>query len=344
MDVRRLRSRYVTTTLKTIFLIAIVTVLIRQDLLSYASIETAISRWPWVIVGWALTFCAILIGTVRWHFLIHAQDIVLPFRRTVQSVFVGLFFNVFLPGTVSGDLVKGYYVARAVPGHVAATVSSILFDRVVGVSGLVALAAIALLAGSRGEWAGRLGDPIALAVVGVAVGVAVLYAALLGLTEDRDPVLKILRRLAGRLQFLSSPLRLYEGIRVYHSKPGVTLASIAASMVAHGLFVVAWICYVRAMAIEGIPLAALFAAVPVGMLMASIPIGPAGIGTGHAAFLAIFALLGSDRGADLFNLVLVFQFILAGIGGLIYLSVKANDPVPIDHLEAAMMDSSAQPD
>jgi hypothetical protein len=54
--------------------------------------------------------------------------------------------------------------------------------------------------------------------------------------------------------------------------------------------------------------------------------------------------LGSDRGADLFNLVLVFQFILAGIGGLIYLSVKANDPVPTDHLEAAMMDSSAQPD
>ncbi|MDP6579512.1 MAG: lysylphosphatidylglycerol synthase transmembrane domain-containing protein [Vicinamibacterales bacterium] len=337
-----MRSGHVTTALKAIFIVAIFTVLIRQDLLSLGAIETAISRWPWVVGGWACMTGGVLIGTVRWHFLIHAQDIPIPLRRTVQSVFVGLFFNVFLPGTVSGDLVKGYYVARAVPGHIAATVSSVLFDRVAGLTGLVALATIALLVGGRGEWAGRLGDPIALAVVGAAVGIAVLFAALLGLSEDRDPILKILRRLAGRLPFLISPLRVFEGLRVYHAKRRITLASIVVSVVAHGFFVAAWVCYVRAMALEGIPAAALFVVVPVGMLVASIPIGPAGIGTGHAAFLAIFALLGSDRGADLFNLVLVFQFILAGIGGLVYLSVKANDPISPDRLATAMLKGSTQ--
>ena len=324
------------------FIVAIVAVLIRQDLLSLESIATAISRWPWVVGGWGCMTGATLIAIARLHFLIRAQDIPIPLRRTVQSAFVGMFFNVFLPGLVSGDMVKGYYVARAIPGHTAATVSAIVFDRGVGLTGLIALAAIALLAGSGGEWAGRLGAPIVLAVIGVAAGVSVVYAALLGLSEDRDPLLKILRHLAERHAFLNGPLRVFEGIRVYHDKRRVTLASIAVSVVAHALLVGAWVCYVRAMAIEGIPTAALFVVVPIGMLVAAIPLGPAGIGTGHAAFLAIFALLGSDRGADLFNLVLVFQFMVAGIGGLVYLSVKANDPIPRDQLE--VMEGSTQPE
>ena len=34
---------------------------------------------------------ATLIAIARWHFLIRAQDIPIPLRRTVQSAFVGMF-------------------------------------------------------------------------------------------------------------------------------------------------------------------------------------------------------------------------------------------------------------
>jgi hypothetical protein len=173
-----------------------------------------------------------------------------------------------------------------------------------------------------------LGPPIVLAVFGVASGVVVFYAALLGLSEERDPILRLLRYLAGRFTFLTGVLAVFEGVRVYHDKRAVTLGSIGASMVVHSFLVGAWICFVQAIAIEGVPVAAMFVVVPIGMLVASIPIGPAGIGTGHAAFLAIFALLGSDRGADLFNLQLVFQFIQAGVGGIVYLAVRADVVVP----------------
>lgn len=315
--------RHITTALKATLLVVIVAVMVQQDLLSLAPIRTAISRWPWVLGGWACISCTTAIAIIRWHVLIRAQQIPIPLRRTVQSAFVGLFFNVFLPGSLSGDLVKGYYVVRAVPGHTAAAVSSIMFDRLVGLSGLITLAAIALVVGSGGEWAHMLGAPIALAVASVASAVVMFYAALLGLSEERDPILRTLRRLAARFAFLSGVLGVFEGVRVYHDKRRVTLAAVAASMVAHGFLVLAWVCFVRAMEIEGIPVAALFVVVPIGMLVASIPIGPAGIGTGHAAFLAVFALLGSSRGADLFNLVLMYQFIQAGVGGVVYLSVRA---------------------
>ena len=139
-----------------------------------------------------------------------------------------------------------------------------------------------------------------------------------------------LRHLATRFAFLRGVLKVYEGVRVYHDKRGVTLACIGASIIAHGFLVVAWICFVNAMEIDGIPIGAMFVVVPIGMLVSSIPIGPAGIGTGHAAFLAIFALLGSNRGADLFNLVLAFQFIQAALGGMVYLTVRA-EAVEVEH-------------
>lgn len=320
---------------------AVFGVLIYNDLFSLESIKTAISRWPWLLMGWGCMACTTLISILRWHFLIRAQQIAIPMRRSVQSALVGVFFNTFLPGSLSGDVVKGYYVARAVPGHTAEIISSILFDRVIGLTGLIALAVIALVAGGGGSWAGMLGLPIVLAVAGVASAVTVFYAALLGIGEDRDPILKVLRHLARRFALVKGPLRIYEGVRVYHRERRVTLLSIAASVLAHGLLVVGWVCFVRAMALDQIPSAALFVAVPIGMLVAAIPIGPAGMGTGHAAFLAIFALLGSNRGADLFNLALGFQFIQGAVGGVVYLSIKANDPIPRDVLEGGVVKKSS---
>ncbi|MCH7869818.1 MAG: flippase-like domain-containing protein [Myxococcales bacterium] len=327
-----MRRRHIATLLKATLLVVIVGALIQQDLLSLAPIKTAISRWPLVLGGWVCISCTTAIAIIRWHVLIRAQGIPIPLLRTIQSAFVGLFFNVFLPGSLSGDLIKGYYVVRSVPGHTATAVSSILFDRVVGLSGLITLSAIALLVGSGGTWSGTLGAPIVLAVIGVTSGVVVFYAALLGLSEERDPIFRILRHLATRFAFLRGVLKVYEGVRVYHDKRGVTLACIGASIIAHGFLVVAWICFVNAMEIDGIPIGAMFVVVPIGMLVSSIPLGPAGIGTGHAAFLAIFALLGSNRGADLFNLVLAFQFIQAALGGMVYLTVRAEAvEVEVEH-------------
>ncbi len=331
-----MRREHLSTLFKAVFIVAIFAVLIQQDLLSLASIETAISRWPWVLAGWACMACTTLIAIFRWHWLVRAQGLPIPLRRTVQAAFVGLFFNVFLPGSLSGDVVKGYYVIRSAPGHTARTISSILFDRVVGMSGLIALAALALLFGRGGDWTDMLGAPIVLGVTGFAIGISVFYAALLGVSAERDPILRVLRWRAARIKLLTGPLRIFEGVRVYHEQRQVTVVSLAVSVIAHGLLVVAWVCYVHAMAIEGIPIPALFVVVPIGMLVAAVPIGPAGIGTGHAAFLAIFALLGSDRGAALFNLVLAFQFLQAGIGGLVYLSVRADDPITREQLQATM--------
>ncbi len=330
-----MRTSLVTTALKIAFVAGFLAILISQDLLSYQSLETAFSRWPWVLAGWACMASTTVIAITRWHFLIRAQGIALPLQHTFRSALVGLFFNIILPGSLSGDLVKGYYVARAVPNRAAAAASSILFDRFIGLSGLVGLASLAAIAGAITGGTDALGAPIPLAVAGAGLGVAVLYGFLLGVPEERDPIRRFLQSCAERTALARGPARVYEGVKIYREHPNTTMVAITVSIVAHGFLVASWICFVRAMAIDGIPEFALFVVVPIGMLIATVPIGPAGIGTGHAAFLAIFSMLGSSRGADLFNLQLGFHILQACPGGLVYLPLRVQDPVPQSELESS---------
>lgn len=77
---------------------------------------------------------------VRWFVLVRALN--LPF--TIQNAFrlglVGCFYNAFLPGSVGGDLVKAYIIARDTPGKHSA-VATVIADRLVGLFGLIWFAA-----------------------------------------------------------------------------------------------------------------------------------------------------------------------------------------------------------
>ena len=63
--------------------------------------------------------------------------------------------------------------------------------------------------------------------------------------------------------------------------------------------------------------------VPLGLLVTTIPISPAGLGTGHAAYLYLFRLVQVERGADFYT-IFISYFILTGmfLGGASYLLLK----------------------
>jgi uncharacterized membrane protein YbhN (UPF0104 family) len=75
---------------------------------------------------------------------------------------------------------------------------------------------------------------------------------------------------------------------------------------------------------EPLPLLALAVIVPIGMLATTIPLLPAGVGTGHAAFLWLFTQVGSQQGADVFSLMVFFQVIVGLFGGVVYLKLHTD--------------------
>jgi uncharacterized protein (TIRG00374 family) len=92
--------------------------------------------------GLLLLLLLSLLSIVRWQIVMRQFGRVLGFGLTTRLFFEGLFFNQALPSTVGGDGVRIYRSFRAgLP--LAAAINSVVLDRVLGLTSLMLLAALA---------------------------------------------------------------------------------------------------------------------------------------------------------------------------------------------------------
>jgi uncharacterized membrane protein YbhN (UPF0104 family) len=98
---------------------------------------------------------AIFLGSVflnahRWQLLADAIGLKKPLLQLVQYCYVGMFFNLFLPSTVGGDVSRCYYVSKGTGKYVDAFYS-VLADRALGISILFLMATAGILLGPGGS-------------------------------------------------------------------------------------------------------------------------------------------------------------------------------------------------
>jgi glycosyltransferase 2 family protein len=316
--------RHIKTIFKFTLVFGLLFYLAKQGFISLEDTRKAFTQYEFIVPGAILQLTGILLTVLRWHYLLRAQSIFPKRRRTLELSFLGFFFNMTLPGAVSGDAVKAYYIGKDFPGKGANAFSSVLIDRVIGVSGMLVLSAAALIISSRVNWGGALSENIRMAVILTGISVLVFYAYLFLIRDHQDPLLKTFDFLEKKFSKTGSFKRIYEGIRIYRAHPKTVFSSVLFTLLIQSMNVLAFIYYAHALGQPHLSALAVFIIVPLGMIISAIPILPAGIGTGHAAFLALFHLIGSTKGADLFNIFLVFQFLTGMIGGLVYLRFKSS--------------------
>jgi uncharacterized protein (TIRG00374 family) len=323
--------------IRLVVVVALFYFLWQKDIISLDATRVAFRNWQPLCLGFVLALIASQIGMYRWHLLVHAQGIPMPLSKSMQLGFVGVFFSMALPGAVSGDLIKALYAAKGRPDLRAKSFGSILFDRFVGVSFLLVNCTIAMFLGWNEPWAGEVLSSLRLAVAVVGVGIIAFYTYIFVVSRRWDPVHDLLTWGTDRIRFVGSFLRIYEAVRLYRNSPRTMLISLVLTVVLHFLVTTSCVLYARSLGLDQLPLLGLFVVIPMGLLVTGIPILPGGLGTGHGAFLFLFNLFGSSRGADVFNLYFLGQMIVAAIGGLIYLRFKAESPLTKD-LEGAALD------
>lgn len=106
--------------------------------------EASQIRWPLVGASYVIWVFSIYVASFRWKLLLNVVRDGVSVNDLVAFNAVGIFYAQFLPGMVSGDVVKGYYLARDGDEKVK-VMSSALMDRVLGitVNGLLGLGALA---------------------------------------------------------------------------------------------------------------------------------------------------------------------------------------------------------
>lgn len=261
------------------------------------ALGAVLARLPLWTLGLALALgtLTLSIAALRWRMLMTAFGAAAPppVPALLRLVFVGHFYNTFVPGAVGGDVVRGVVMRRAFETPWASYVVVVL-ERLIGLSalGVVLLAGLAL--------GPTLIDRATIAFwIGVLLGLGVLIVAAALLT--------------GRLQALFRRLpRL--------TRPGLLVASFGISFAGHGLSLLIFGLLSHGLGL-GVGFTDLLLVVPLALVASFFPIAIAGIGPREAALVGLLGLLSVPR-SEALGLSLAYAgmiLALAGVGGVLQL-------------------------
>jgi glycosyltransferase 2 family protein len=274
-------------------------------------VETAIQGMAWSHWGAALAIylASQLASGWRWAELARPLGFNYSRLRYMQLYFEGMFFNLCLPSSIGGDVLKAYWLAPNTAGRVLAG-CTVLADRAVGLVGLCVIGVTALT-----TRAFALSIPAAI-LVGIGLVTAALVAVSLGL--------RMLKWFAGLLPAESRPARLAEQLMPYHDRPEVFRRSIGWGLVVQSLnvLVVAEIGHAIGL---GIPLGAYCVAVPAVALLTTLPLSISGVGVREGGLAWLLASYGvsEELGVTLGLLWFLTAIVGGMVGGCVYfLSLK----------------------
>lgn len=126
------------------------------------------ARPGWLALAAGLFTLSKLISSVRLNTFFQAAGIQLTERYNLRLYWLGMFYNLFLPGGIGGDGYKVYLLGKEFPGRRGVIFRALLLDRL---SGMVALLVLLLLLFAATDYPGwyRAG---ALALVPLGLGLS----------------------------------------------------------------------------------------------------------------------------------------------------------------------------
>jgi uncharacterized protein (TIRG00374 family) len=231
-------------------------------------------------------------------------------------------FSTVIPGAVSGDVVKAYYVVRGRERKTEA-VATILLDRLVGLYTMVTLAvfvvAAAWIATGIGE---EMEGGRSLSAVSISLWIlflAMTFATVISSSATlRDS--RFVSLILEKAPFKETLGKLYDAVYVYRRHPKPTLLAFLYSFLSQAPFFLGIYCMAKTVNTTGISAWGYLLIFPVGLILNALPILPGGLGQGEVAFEWLFSLFGSDQGAEVALLYHVGIILVAFlIGGSFYL-------------------------
>jgi len=271
-----------------------------------------------------LVFLSSFIAVERWRALLRIHKISIGYWYGCKLTFVGAFFSAVIPGAVSGDIMRAYYIARG-EQEKEALILSVVFDRLIGLytivlSGTVALGAgfiLDRLSGQNGVWAEPAFISLGMFVLAVFLGMTAVGMAFRSTNIRRSVFIETMLK---KLPFSHLMTRIYDAVHEYGQNPLLMFKAVALSIISQiPLYIGMWFI-IEMLHITALSVIEFLVAIPVCFLINAIPLAPGGLGVGEVGFMSVFLLFGSHEGAELSMIFHLIFFVLSlGFGGLVYL-------------------------
>ncbi len=262
-------------------------------------------------IAFAVNLLGLMICSARLKIVLVTQKIYFSLIEVIKLTFIGVFFNNFLPTSVGGDVVKGYYASQR-SGRTLESFSAVVADRFLGLLTFVAIAFIsfALL----GKY---IDDKIKWTVLIILSAVMLLIFILLNKT-----LLKKIDLILNKLPFFRTKphlQRLTVILQNYKKNRKVLYNAILFSLIGQTIYVITIYLLARSLSLS-IPLKMFFLFLPIISTLSMLP-SLNGLGIREGAYIYFFGTL--VRPENALALSLLWIAVLMGtsiIGAIIYIA------------------------
>jgi uncharacterized protein (TIRG00374 family) len=262
-----------------------------------------------LLVAFSLHIIGLLISVIRWQVLLKAVGIKENFKNLLVIYWVSLFYNLFLPTSIGGDLVRVYDLNRAT-GKLEGSIASVIMDRLTGMIVLLSIALAAILFNAK------LYNPKLLFLTTILLLVFIVFFALL-IFEKTRTVFKVMVP-SKILKFMHSKLNQFLNAFNYYK----TNYKVLVITIIWGIFlqfnVILYFYLIGKSLRIGLDFVHYCIAIPIIQVVTLIPVSLSGIGVREAATITILSSFNAK--SELAFSLSVLGFILAvafnSIGGI----------------------------
>ncbi len=307
--------------------------------------EFANCRWPLIVFAFACYLGSIGFTLIRWQMLLKVQGIHLKMRDVLSLTMIGVFFNMVIPGAVSGDVIKMVYVSEHSKGKTTEAVTTILLDRVLGLFGLFLVALLSVLVSLPFV----LGASLQIQYGAVLVGGGSLVGVLALLTvEFREKIMNLpgvgsvvdFGRRNAPQKATGVIIRLIAALDLYRGKRIVVGYALLLSIAVHSSLAVAVFSVGRSFHEETLKLRHYFISTQVANTAGAIPITPAGFGSRDIVLSAFLFEAGAEKEKAgiipaCYSILIVISSLIGGVF-FIFTKRKLTNPDAVEADNTAM--------
>ncbi len=277
----------------------------KVDLSKCVKVALTANRW-YLSLAVLVFLSSTFLNAHRWQRLARAVGLEKSLLKLTQLCFVGLFFNLFLPSTVGGDVSRCYYLSKGTGKYMNAFYS-VMADRTVGLAVLFLFATTGIILGPGG---GSLPLQLKLPII---AGTLVVF----GLVPFAPQLSK---RILGENNFIARQIN-NSPASVYWSDRGLMVSAVILSILMQVVIVAVHVLVGMALGLHQIPLWYYFVFYPSVAVLGFVTPSFNGIGIREWAYSYFLMMTGVDRAHALTYAIMWLGLTTAAslVGGLVYL-------------------------